>query len=153
MNNAWGRSLLVWIAGGALLVAMVTDTLAMLGRALHWPLVGSIEIVQAAVLFGACGALIVAARERAHARVHLLLDRLPDASRAIAQRLHDLFSAAVYAALLGGSLWLAIDLWSGHEESELLRIPYRPLRLAASLTLAWLLLTALLSALRPGEKR
>src|SRR5689334_17333673 len=57
------RDLLVWVAGGALLVAMVIDTSAMLGRQLHLPLLGAIEIVQAAVLFGSAGALLLAALE------------------------------------------------------------------------------------------
>jgi hypothetical protein len=51
---------LVWLAGGALLVAMATDTMAMLGRHLRLPLLGSIEIVQAAVLVAASGALLLA---------------------------------------------------------------------------------------------
>jgi hypothetical protein len=45
--------------------------------------------------------------------------------------------------LLVGSGWIAADLWNGHEESELLRIPYRPLRVAVAVTLVVLLVQAL----------
>jgi TRAP-type transport system small permease protein len=134
------RDALVWVAGGALLVAMLVDTTAMLGRQLHWPLLGAIELVQAAVLFGSAGALLLATLEQAHARVHLLLDRLPTRVQAALARLHALFSLLLFAGLLAGSAWLALDLWNGHEESELLRIPYRPLRVALVLTLVALLL-------------
>jgi len=134
------RELLVWVAGGALLVAMAVDTLAMLGRQLHWPLLGAIELVQAAVLFGSAGALLLAALEYSHARVHLLLDRLPAPSQRPMSRLHAAVEMLLYAGLLAGSAWLALDLWRGHEESELLRIPYRPLRVALVLTLLVLLL-------------
>lgn len=133
------RDALVWIAGGALLVAMVVDTTAMLGRQVHLPLLGAIEIVQAAVLFGAAGALLLAALEHSHARVHLLLSRLPERWRAALARLHAACAVVLYAGLLAGSAWLAADLWNGHEHSELVHIPYRPLRAAVVLTLLVLL--------------
>ena len=144
------RTVLVWIGGGALLVAMVADTLAMLGRAFDVPLLGAIEIVQAAVLVAASGALVVAALDDAHARVHLLLRRVPEAVRHALERLHALAAVAFYAALLAGSVWIAADLWLGHEESELLRIPYRPLRLVVAGVLAALVVH---SALRLLERR
>jgi TRAP-type transport system small permease protein len=133
------RAALIWIAGGALLVAMVVDTAAMLGRQIHWPLLGAIELVQAAVLFGAAGALVLASLEHSHARVHLLLDRLSPRWQAALLRLHQLFALVFFAGLLAGSAWLALDLWHGHEESELLRVPYRPLRVALVLALLFLL--------------
>jgi len=144
------RIVLIWLSGGALLLAMLVDTLAMVGRQIGVPLIGSIEIVQAAVLFAAAGGLIVASLDQAHARVRLLLDRLPIAWRARIERLHAVAAALVYAALFIGSIWIAIDLWSGHEESELLRIPYRPLRAAIALTLLVLFLHALYQA-RGGD--
>jgi TRAP-type C4-dicarboxylate transport system permease small subunit len=132
------RDLLVWMAGGALLVAMVVDTSAMLGRRLHLPLLGAIEIVQAAVLFGSAGALLLAALEHSHARVHLLLNRLPGSWQPWLTRLHAACALALYLGLLAGSAWLASDLWNGHEHSELLHLPYRPLRLAVVFTLLML---------------
>ena len=146
------RAVLVLAAGGALLLAMVVDTLAMIGRHVHVPLVGSIEIVQAAVLFASAGGLIVAALDGAHARVHLVLDRLPARWRGFADRLAAAAAVLVYAALLAGSVLIAGDLWNGHEESELLHIPYRPLRVAVVIALAVLALRALYRVLR-GERR
>jgi len=146
------RDALVWVAGGALLAAMLVDTTSMLGRQLHRPLLGSIEIVQAAVLFGSAGALLLATLEHSHARVHLLLDRLPPAWQTALSRLHALFALLFYAGLFAGSAWLAMDLWNGHEESELLHIPYRPLRIAVVLVLVALLLDSarrLLAKVRP----
>jgi TRAP-type transport system small permease protein len=137
------RTLLIWIPGGALLLAMVADTLAMLGRQVSVPLLGAIELVQAAVLIAACGALLIAALEQTHARVHLLVDRMSAATREFLERLHAVSTSILYAALLAGSAWIAFDLWQGHEESELLRIPYRPLRVIVVLTLSVLLLHTL----------
>jgi len=133
------RAALIWIAGGALLVAMVIDTAAMLGRQIHWPLLGAIEVVQAAVLFGSAGALVLASLEHSHARVHLLLDRLSPRWQGVLLRLHQLFALVFFAGLLAGSAWLALDLWHGHEESELVRVPYRPLRMTLVLALLFLL--------------
>lgn len=137
----------MWFSGGALLVAMAVDTLAMFGRALDTPLVGSIEIVQAVVLLAASGALIIATLERAHARVNLLLDRTSAVWRKRLERIHALAAALLYAALLAGSLWIALDLWSAHEESEILHIPYRPLRITVVLALLTLLIIAVRRAL------
>jgi TRAP-type C4-dicarboxylate transport system permease small subunit len=145
------RSALVWVAGGALLVAMVVDTIAMLGRQLHWPLLGAIEIVQAAVLFGSAGALLMATLDRSHAHVHLLLDRLPPQWQAALSRLHALMAVLLFGGLLAGSAWLALDLWNGHEESELVHVPYRPLRVAlvlALLALLWISLRRMLQRTR-----
>jgi TRAP-type transport system small permease protein len=118
---------------------MVIDTAAMLGRQIHWPLLGAIEVVQAAVLFGSAGALVLASLEHSHARVHLLLDRLSPRWQGALLRLHQLFALLLFAGLLAGSAWLALDLWHGHEESELVRVPYRPLRTTLVLALLFLL--------------
>jgi len=142
------RDALIWVAGGALLVAMVVDTTAMLGRQLHWPLLGAIELVQAAVLFGSAGALLLATLEHSHARVHLLLDRLPHGWQLLLSRLHALCALVFFAGLLVGAAWLMLDLWNGHEESELLRIPYRPLRIALVLVLVALLLDSAVRVVR-----
>ena len=152
MKGLSPRTLLVWLSGGALLVAMAVDTIAMIGRQIHVPLIGSIEIVQAAVLFAGAGGLIVAALDQAHARVHLVLDRLPPVWRNRIERLHAIAAAVVYAALLAGSLWIAADLWRGHEESELLRIPYRPLRVAVVLMLIALVVQALMRTFARRER-
>jgi TRAP-type C4-dicarboxylate transport system permease small subunit len=134
-NDRVQRSL-VGIGGAGLLLAMLTDTVAMLGRHLRLPLVGSIEIVQCAVLIAASAALVLATLNRSHARVHLLLDRLSPPALQRAARLHALAGGLFVLAVLSGSVWIAVDLWHGHEESELLRIPYRPLRLVVILMLA-----------------
>jgi len=134
------RDALVWVAGGALLVAMTVDTTAMLGRQFSVPLLGAIELVQAAVLVGSAGALLLATLENSHAHVHLLFDRLSARMQGVLSRLNQLMALLLFTGLLAGSAWLAMDLWSGHEESELLRIPYRPLRVTLVLTLLVLLL-------------
>jgi TRAP-type transport system small permease protein len=130
---------LVWVAGGALLVAMATDTLAMLGRHLRMPLLGSIEIVQAAVLVASSGALLLATALDAHARVHLLQKQLAPGARLGFERFSLVATIGLVLALLAGSLWITVELWRGHEESELLRIPWKPLRVVVLLLLVGLL--------------
>jgi TRAP-type C4-dicarboxylate transport system permease small subunit len=152
MSRPGLRRVLVWISGGALLAAMVVDTLAMIGRQVQIPLIGSIELVQTVVLFAASGGLIIATLDRAHARVNLLLDRLAPVWRERFEKLHEFAAALLFGALLAGTLWIAVDLWNGYEESELLRIPYRPLRVAVVLALVALLLIALLRLSRRGPR-
>ncbi len=146
------RNALIWIAGGALLIAVAVDSLAMVGRQIRVPLLGSIEIVEAVVLFAAGGGLIIATLDGVHARVNLLLDRMPAVWRDRVFRLHALFAAVLFAALLTGTVWIAADLWHGHEESEVLRIPYRPLRIAAAITLGVLLVLSLMRLVRRSPR-
>ena len=132
------HAVLVWVAGGALLLATATDTLAMLGRHVNLPLIGSIEAVQAAVLIASAGALLMATAFEKHARVHLL-QRLNAGVLRTLDFVHAVAAIAVVLALLAGSAWITMDLWGSHEESELLRIPWFPLRLVVLLMLLSLL--------------
>jgi TRAP-type C4-dicarboxylate transport system permease small subunit len=143
MTSSRWCSVLIWIAGGALLVAVAVDVLAMLGRQIRLPLIGSIEIVEAAVLFAAAGALIVTTLDGAHARVNLLLDRVSAGWRDRLLKLHAIAAVVLFAALLAGTLWIAADGFGGHEVCELLRIPYLPLRLATGVCFAVRLLLSL----------
>jgi len=127
---------LVVVGGVALLIALAVDALAVIGRHLGLPLLGSIELVQAAVLVSGSTALLVATLADVHARVHLLVDRLPPSWQGLLLRFGQLLSALLFLAFMASSVWIASDLWQGHEQSELLRIPYRPLRIVAVLATA-----------------
>jgi hypothetical protein len=67
-----------FIGSAALLLAMSIDAVAVLGRHLGWPLLGAIELVQACIVLAASAAIIVATLRGAHARVHILTERLPE---------------------------------------------------------------------------
>ena len=139
---------LVLIGGTALLLAMGVDAIAVVGRHIGVPLLGSIEIVQAAVLVSGATALLIATLARVHARVHLLVDRVSERPRAALERCGVACAALLYAALLVGSVWIARDLWHAQEESELLRVPYAPLRIYAAMAAAAVSVTFLVQALR-----
>ena len=147
MNRA-----LVWIGGAALLGMTAIDTLAVFGRNLGWPIHGSIELIQAAVLIAGGIALLAATLAGNHARVHVLLDRLSPSGKVLALRTTALIMALFFAGLLAGSLWLAADLWLAHEQSELRGVPWRWLRLIANLCLAACMIAALRQAVR-GDKQ
>lgn len=117
------------IGAAALLVAMSVDALAVVGRHIGVPLLGSIEIVQACVVIAASSAMVGATLARTHAEVHILTERLSLRARIALRRVSDLLSATFFAALAAGSLWLVADLWGGHERTELLHLPLLPLRL------------------------
>jgi TRAP-type C4-dicarboxylate transport system permease small subunit len=63
--------------------------------------------------------------------VHLLIDRLPPRLRRAAAVFGLLLSIVFFLCLVAGSMWIASDMWSAHEASDLLKIPYAPLRLAS----------------------
>jgi TRAP-type C4-dicarboxylate transport system permease small subunit len=127
---------LVWLGGAALLIAAALDLVAVIGRHSGFPLHGSIELVQAALLVAGSVALITATVAQSHARVHLLLDRVKGRSHDLISRAGDLLSALFFFGLLCGNLWIAWDLWGGHEVSEIIGVPYAVLRTCATLGLA-----------------
>jgi len=146
------RRALVIFGGAALLLAVATDGLAVIGRHVGVPLLGSIEVVQAAVLIVSSAALVVATLDRRHAVVHLLVNRLSDRPKARIERLGNLLAAVLFLAFLVGSGWIALDMRGGHEESELLRIPYAPLRLIELAALLAITIICLVHAIRGARK-
>lgn len=141
------RRLAVWTGGAALLAATVIDTLAVIGRNVGLPAIGSIELVQAAVLVSGIFGLIFATAGDDHAHVRIVTDRL-GRWRSSAAVVGPLSMALFFAALLTGSVWLAVDLWNGHERSELLGVSWRLLRLVANLGFAACIVIALAALFR-----
>jgi TRAP-type C4-dicarboxylate transport system permease small subunit len=117
------------VGGLALMTAMATDVISVIGRQTGWPLIGSIELVQAAVVISAATGMIVATIARSHAVVHVLVNRLDPAPKRAVLRVSRLAAALMFAALAAGAAWSLAAHWGGHEESELLGIPYTPLRM------------------------
>lgn len=113
----------------ALVLAMVSDCLAVIGRQLRMPFLGSIELVQACVVLAASAAILGATLTGAHAVVSMFTERLRPPAAAALRRFAAALSAAFFAALAAGSIWIAVELWGSHEQSELLGIPLRWLRL------------------------
>lgn len=143
---------IAFVAGSVgLLTAMAADALAVLGRHLGLPILGSIEIVQASVVILASAAMIGATLRGSHARVHILIDRLHGRAREALKRGSDVLSALVFLVFAIGSLWIARELWTGHEHSELLHIPLRWLRVVWIVTA--LLIAAVFVVRAAGKSR
>jgi TRAP-type transport system small permease protein len=119
-------SFLVGSAG--LLLAMLVDAGAVVGRHLGIPLLGSIELVQSCIVALAASALVWTTMQSAHATVHVLTERLAPAARAVLQRGSELLGALFFAALSTGSIWIAVELWGEHEATDALGLPVAPLR-------------------------
>jgi TRAP-type C4-dicarboxylate transport system permease small subunit len=120
---------LFYLGGLALLFAMAVDTLAVLGRHIGIPLPGSIELVQAAILVASSAAMLSATLADKHARVRLVMNRMKNGPLATLKRVQAVFSVLFFCALAAGSIWIFMDLWGGSEESEVLHIPFAPLRI------------------------
>ena len=125
---------LFYLGGIALLFAMAVEAVAVLGRHIGLPLPGSIELVQAAILVASSAAMLSATLADKHARVHLVMDHLKGVPLVTLKRVQALFGFLFFCALAAGSIWIFIDLWSGFEESEVLHIPYAPLRIVCILS-------------------
>ena len=94
-------------------------------------------------------ALLIATLQNSHARVRLVLARLPDGPRDILLRFDYALTALFFLALTIGSAWILREMWASHEESELWRVPYRPLRLLVVVTL--LIQTSIAPSLKSGS--
>lgn len=119
---------LFYIGAGGLMIAMTIEAIAVLGRQIGVPLLGALEIIQAAILLTASASMLSATLANSHATVHLLVERLSSPARAWLHRFSMLVSSAFFACLSFSAAWLAVETWNDFEHSELLHIPYRPLR-------------------------
>jgi TRAP-type C4-dicarboxylate transport system permease small subunit len=126
---------LFYLGGIALLFAMAVEALAVAGRHIGIPLPGSIELVQAAILVASSAAMLSATLADKHARVRLVADRLKGGPLVLLKRIQVVFSILFFCALAAGSIWIFLDLWGGFEESEVLRIPFAPLRIICIVSL------------------
>jgi TRAP-type C4-dicarboxylate transport system permease small subunit len=141
----------VWIGGAALLAVTATDTFAVIGRNIGLPIIGSIELVQPALMVSGIVALALATAGDEHARVRILAERI-GRGRGLAETWCCVATALFFALLLIGSGWLAFDLWNGHETSEVLGIPWALVRLAGNLGLAACIVAALARIGRQGPR-
>lgn len=117
------------LGSAGLLVAMSADAIAVLGRHVGFTFLGAIEIVQASVVLTASAAMVGATLSGAHARVHILIERLGTLWHRRMDRGADLLSCLFFLFLAAGSAWVAADLWAGFEVTEILGLPLRWLRL------------------------
>ena len=135
---------LFYLGAGGLLSAMVIEAIAVAGRQIGVPLLGALEIIQTAILLAASAAMLSATLADAHASVRLLVERLSPSTQGWLHRFALLLSSLLFAGLAVAAGWLTIDAWGDFEHSELLHIPYRPLRLivvimtsAIAIVFAW----------------
>jgi TRAP-type C4-dicarboxylate transport system permease small subunit len=152
-NAPVARGPLFYIGAGGLLIVMTVETLAVIGRHLGWPLLGAIEIIQAAILTAGCAAIVSATLNQAHATVHLLTERLPPKPKQLLLRLAALLAALFFASLAVAATWLAADYWGAHEQSELLHISFRPLRAITALATGAVAVVFVYRAWRPGTNQ
>lgn len=154
MSRLRSRAYAALVIGGgaALLAAMSIDGLAVVGRHVGVPLLGSIEAVQAAVLVAGTASMLIATIAQRHARVNLLVDRLPHRLASALRRAGFVLGAVVFLALAVASAWIAADLWDGFEESEWLHIPYAPLRVITILAAVGVAVSFLAAAFRRSDE-
>lgn len=128
------------VGGAGLIGATLSDAIAVTGRHVGFNLLGSIELVQAAVVLLATSAMLIATITNNHASVHMLTSRLSTERARMMARVAAFVSGVTFLVLVVGSLWISIELWDAHEQSELLHIPFRWLRflwLVAAMLIAW----------------
>ncbi len=130
-SDRQARGPLFYIGAGGLVLAMVVETIAVLGRHAGIPLLGALELIQACILLMASTAMLSATMNRGHATVTLLTSRLGDGAKRVLQAFANLLSALFFLGLTAGVLWLTVETWNDYEQSELLHIPFRPLRIVS----------------------
>lgn len=128
--------ILAIVGGIALMTAMAVDVTAVIMRQIGWRLFGSIELVQAAVVISAATGMVLATVYRTHAIVHVVVENLSDRPKRIMLRVANLFAALMFAALATGIGWTVLLHWGDFEQSELLGIPYTPLRIILTVACA-----------------
>jgi TRAP-type transport system small permease protein len=150
--NSGAQGLLFYIGAGGLLAAVAIGTVAVVARHLGRVLLGNVELIQTAIVLISSASLVATTLTRGHASVRLLLNRLTPAHRTVLMRLNSALLGGFFLLLSAGSAWIALDLSGGREESELLHIPYAPLRWLATVATLAAALIGLARAIRPAPR-
>jgi TRAP-type C4-dicarboxylate transport system permease small subunit len=144
--------ILFYLGAGGLLVAMTIEAIAVAGRQLGIPLLGALEIIQTAFLVTASAAMLSATLADAHASVRLVVERLSPALQSGLHRAAMLIASVFFACLTVAVAWLTMDGWNDFEHSELLNIPYRPLRVIVVVMTLAITIALAYNALRPTAR-
>ena len=113
---------------------MVVEVIAVVGRHARLPLLGALEMAQAAIVPAACASMLIASLAGAHAVVHLMTERLPERCAPMdGARQRICWRACSSRGLCIGEAWLAGEYWNSFEETDVLHIPFRPLRMLVTL--------------------
>jgi TRAP-type C4-dicarboxylate transport system permease small subunit len=117
---------------------MSVDFVSVAGRRFGFPILGSVELVQYCITGIVASAVVVATLTDNHAAVHVITERLGAAPRRALARFSAILSIAFFLALFVGNAWIAIEFWPRDERSDLLQLPFAPMRIAwcAALALA-----------------
>ncbi|HWA23775.1 MAG TPA: TRAP transporter small permease [Caulobacterales bacterium] len=142
------------VGGVSLLAAMAIDFVSVAGRHLGFPIVGALELVQYCIAGIVSTAVVVATLTDNHAAVHVITERLGAAARRVLSRFSDVMSVLFFLAVLAGDAWIAWELWPRDERSDLLGLPFAPMRMlwCAGLVTASAIALAAALGLRAGRK-
>lgn len=127
------RGPLFYIGAAGLLSAMAVEVVSVAGRHLSTPVHGALEFIQTAILLTASVSMLSATLAETHATVHLVTSRAAPALKRLLARFAAVLSAVFFIGLAVAGAWLMLEHWNLHEESELLHIPFRPLRMLSFL--------------------
>jgi TRAP-type C4-dicarboxylate transport system permease small subunit len=146
------RGVLFYVGAAGLLAVMVIEVIAVIGRHIRVPLLGALELAQAAIVPAACASMIIASMTGAHAAVHLVTERMPEPLRHSLSPLSAILSGVFFSGLAVASCWLTHEFWDSFEETDVLHIPFRPLRLIVSACAVALALSFFHRGLRRAER-
>jgi TRAP-type C4-dicarboxylate transport system permease small subunit len=127
------RGVLFYVGACGLLAVMVIEVIAVIGRHVRVPLLGALELAQAAIVPAACASMVIASLTRAHAAVHIVTERLPEHVRSGMARFSSILAGVFFSGLATGSCWLTYEFWNSFEETDVLHIPFRPLRVLVTI--------------------
>jgi TRAP-type C4-dicarboxylate transport system permease small subunit len=142
------RGVLFYVGAAGLLSVMLIEVVAVIGRHARLPLLGALEMAQAAIVPAACAAMVIAALAGTHAAVHLVTERLPEHVRDWTTRASALLASLFFAGLCVASCWLTAEFWNSFEQTDVLHIPFRPLRVLVTISAGALAVIFLHRALR-----
>jgi TRAP-type C4-dicarboxylate transport system permease small subunit len=146
------RGVLFYVGAAGLLGVMVIEVIAVFGRHARVPLLGALEMAQAAIVPAACASMVLASLAGTHAVVHLLTERLSERVRDRMLRASALLACVFFIGLCVGAGWLTVEFWNSFEETDVLHIPFRPLRVLVTVCAGALALIFLMRGLRSGRR-
>lgn len=123
------HTFLVASGSAGLMAALAADCAAVLGRHLGFVVIGSIELFQVAMVVAISSGVLLVSLLNRHVAVDFVIARASDHMRARLAVITHFTLALTFGIITGASAWIAAELWTTDEMTELLQIRLAPFRL------------------------
>jgi TRAP-type C4-dicarboxylate transport system permease small subunit len=120
----WGAA----VAAVFIVLVMLLITVAVVCRAFHIALPGTMDLVETLIIVGIAFALVYGQLEDRHLRADIAISRLKGRIRSAVESFLGVLNLAYWLTLLCAAVFMVKNKWGGDETTDILKVPVMPFR-------------------------